>query len=148
MSMNHIIGILVLISLTTQKWFLERNHGKRKILGESLGSENWTWRIAKILVGKLISLNNCKEWLLLSQIRDSVVVLRDRIYKELGHTIDPNQFMIKLGKHSKSINCRGEQGSCSVDWLIRVVTSYEKAIRSRVSSNQNYNDIKCLVCQS
>ena len=55
---------------------------------------------------------------LLSQIRSSVVVLMDHIHKELGHTIDPNQFMIKLGKQSKSINSRGKQGSCSVDLLI------------------------------
>ena len=62
--------------------------------------------------------NYPNEWILLSQIRGSVVVLRDRIHKELGHTIDLNQFMIKLGKQSKSIKNRGEQGSCSVDWLI------------------------------
>ena len=57
--------------------------------------------------------NYPNEWFLLSHIRGSAVVLRDQIHKELGHTIDPNQFMIK--KHSKSINSRGEQGSCSVD---------------------------------
>ena len=92
--------------------------------------------------------NDLKEWFLLSQIRGSVVVLSDQIHKELGHTIDPNQFMSKLGKHSKSINSRGEQGSCSVDWLIEVVNSYEKTNRSRVSGNHDYNDIKCLGCQS
>ena len=35
--------------------------------------------------------NYLKKWLLLFQIRGSVVVLRDRILKELGDTIDPNQ---------------------------------------------------------
>ena len=44
--------------------------------------------------------NYPKEWLVLSQIRGSIVVLRDRIHKEQRHTIDPNQFMIKLGKQS------------------------------------------------
>ena len=29
-----------------------------------------------------------KEWLLLSQIRGSIIVFRDQIHKELGHTID------------------------------------------------------------
>ena len=29
--------------------------------------------------------------------------------------IDPNQFMIKVDKHSKLNKSRNEQGSCSVD---------------------------------
>ena len=58
------------------------------------------------------------EWILLSQIRGLVIVLTDQVHTELRNTIDPNQFMIKVGKHSKSINSRGEQGSCSVDWLV------------------------------
>ena len=38
---------------------------------------------------------------LLSQIKCLVVVLRDRIHKELRHTIDPNKLMIKLDKQLK-----------------------------------------------
>ena len=41
-----------------------------------------------------------KEGRVLSQIRGSVVVLRDQINKELRKTIDPNHLMIKLGKQS------------------------------------------------
>ena len=43
--------------------------------------------------------NYPKGWLLLSQIKGSVVVLRDRIHRERGHTIEWMQSMIKLGKH-------------------------------------------------
>ena len=49
--------------------------------------------------------------------------------------------MIKLGKQSKSIKSRGEQGNCSVEWLVEVVNNYEKGAWSRVSGNQDYNYI-------
>ena len=35
--------------------------------------------------------NYANEWYLLSQIRGSIVVFRDRIHNELRYTIDPNQ---------------------------------------------------------
>ena len=35
---------------------------------------------------------------LLSQIRGRVVVLKDRIHRELRHTIDLSSYIVKLGK--------------------------------------------------
>ena len=34
---------------------------------------------------------------LLSQIRSSIVVLRDRIHREIRHTIDLSSYVVKLG---------------------------------------------------
>ena len=42
--------------------------------------------------------SNYPKWFVLSQIIGRVVVLKDQIHKQLGHTKDLKQFMIKLGK--------------------------------------------------
>ena len=57
--------------------------------------------------------------ILLSQIRGSIVVLRDRIHKELGHTIDYRNQDYARQTVYKAVNewKKGEQSSCSIGWL-------------------------------
>ena len=86
---------------------------------------------------------------LFSQIRGSIVILRDRIHKELGHTTYLSSLWLSLVDNENSKLQVVEQGGCSVDWFEVCKQLLESAI-SRVfySGNQDYRGIEYIGFQS